>query len=655
MSGKTDEENAANKDDDYDQPWKGLDIDKIVSIDFGSFGFAAAFCPVGVPSHLRPVQDWSDHRASAELNKNLAALLIDKETKETVAMGFEAEELYTKAQEKKEDDKYMYFAHFKPFLYSKDHLEKNVPVPAADGVSTLPLSELITKSLHAVMQHTLAYINGLNKLAGIAEISVKQIFWVLCVPAIWDEMSKEMMKFCARKAGMEHFELGSEPIVSTFYVMNAQGKEFRLRKNDKIMILDCGGGTIDAACIEIQSSSYDLSELHHGDGIRAGGLDVDRKFGELLAELLPTDIVSKVQTKQPAQWMRQRNEFVLAKFSVPFELDDWWNVPFCFGLNSILSRFRKKRKDPTYKNIKENIEKYEIADYLHAEHKNDDDEDDNKNNQQNQPQPEPTSKVSGAFSLGRANLKVKKQGWLYLHEDVFSKIMAFVHELFSHANVQGCEKVIVVGGFANSEYLKARLLKEFPDKTFLCPKQPHLAVVKGALYWICQRRKLKKTRANYSYGIAIDRRFKNDVDPEERKKILPGIGAVIENAFGTLVERNAEYEDGYTQTFDYWIPAGADHLEVFLYASEDSFCQFVFKENPEKKGVFDTLEKQKAGQRCFEVKRFIIPITNVSKERKQFQLTLEYRQNGINLSYKDPNTGDAQKVKIDTSTAVKKK
>ena len=63
-------------------------------------------------------QDWSDNRASVDLRKNLAALLIDKKTQKTVAMGYEAEEKYTKAQERQEDDQYMYFQHFKPYLYS---------------------------------------------------------------------------------------------------------------------------------------------------------------------------------------------------------------------------------------------------------------------------------------------------------------------------------------------------------------------------------------------------------------------------------------------------------------------------------------------------------------------------------------------------------
>eukprot|EP00483_Globobulimina_turgida_P006854 UN06866 len=70
-------------------------------------------------------------------------------------------------------------------------------------------------------------------------------------------------------------------------------------------------------------------------------------------------------------------------------------------------------------------------------------------------------------------------------------------------------------------------------------------------------------------------------------------GAIVENAFNALVSRNEEYEDGYKENFDYWIPAGADHLEIFLYASQDSFCQYVFDEE----GNLPT----KHGKKCFEV------------------------------------------------------
>ena len=112
------EEKKESKTQKESKPWDDLDVDQLVSIDFGSFGFSAAYCPLDAPSHQRMVQDWSDSKAATELNKNLAAILIDKQSQETIAMGFDAEEKYHKAQEKKEDDKYMYFEHFKPYLYS---------------------------------------------------------------------------------------------------------------------------------------------------------------------------------------------------------------------------------------------------------------------------------------------------------------------------------------------------------------------------------------------------------------------------------------------------------------------------------------------------------------------------------------------------------
>ena len=119
---------------DYLEPWRDQGVDQLVSIDFGSFGFAAAFCPVGAPSQQRVVQDWADARAFAELNKNLAALLIDKQTKQTVAIGYEAEELYTKAHQKCEDHKYMYFEHFNTYLYSLVFLES----PSLHSTFTTP-------------------------------------------------------------------------------------------------------------------------------------------------------------------------------------------------------------------------------------------------------------------------------------------------------------------------------------------------------------------------------------------------------------------------------------------------------------------------------------------------------------------------------------
>ena len=70
------EESKRKESIEHERPWDGLDISQIVSIDFGCFGFAASFCPVGDCGHQRIIENWSDTRVSTELNKNLAALLV---------------------------------------------------------------------------------------------------------------------------------------------------------------------------------------------------------------------------------------------------------------------------------------------------------------------------------------------------------------------------------------------------------------------------------------------------------------------------------------------------------------------------------------------------------------------------------------------------
>jgi len=229
----------------------------------------------------------------------------------------------------------------------------------------------------------------------------------------------------------------------------------------------------------------------------------------------------------------------------------------------------------------------------------------------------------------------------------------FVRKLCAHSELQGVNQVILSGGFANSGYLKQRLLTEFPRLHFYVPKHPHLAVVKGALYWVNQAgtrddivlptdfkhkkraenefMTMKKTRARYSYGIAIDRKFNAATDDPARRKYDKSLGHdIVANAFGSLVARNEEYEDGYTEQFDYWIPANTNNLIISLYASEDPYCRYVFD-------VDGKLEQKEEGKRCFVMKEFHIQINEVSAVRQEFKIDLEYRQDGINLFYQDPN------------------
>ena len=139
----------------------------------------------------------------------------------------------------------------------------------------------------------------------------------------------------------------------------------------------------------------------------------------------------------------------------------------------------------------------------------------------------------------------------------------------------------------------------------------------------------------------MDKTWKKDHGESRRKVTLEG--AITENVFSVLIVRNEEYDEGFSKDFDYWIPAGCKKLEVFLYASEDEFVQYVYEE--------DQRTLMKGNYRILPI---MIDIDSPSVERRKFEMKLEYRSNGLKLFYKHPDTQKWEEVFVDTTAAPQK-
>ena len=324
------------------------------------------------------------------------------------------------------------------------------------------------------MEHSLCCMNNqMSKSRGARKRTKSNVWWVIAVPAIWDEMSKEMMKYCAKEAGMVYFSLGSEPVCTAFHVLQNCDIKLNSRGPTRFIVLDCGGGIVDAAYIQVSEDKHNIQQLHYSEGIRAGGLDIDDKFEEILQKLLSTEIYELMGNK--AFWVKQRAEFMASKFllSLPNQgFDNYtttWNVNLAPVVVSKLrkwSKSKKKDKDKyeKLKALKKTIKEFEIEKYS----LNNEDEKDNND-------------MVKAFELsqGHNQLQIKKDGWKWLHEEVLRKVVDFLRKSCNHAAVSSCNHIILSGGFAKSNYLRDRLQKEFSSKQFLIPSDPHLAVVKG--------------------------------------------------------------------------------------------------------------------------------------------------------------------------------
>ncbi|XP_060566343.1 heat shock 70 kDa protein 12A-like [Ruditapes philippinarum] len=123
-------------------------------------------------------------------------------------------------------------------------------------------------------------------------LTEKDIQWVLTVPAIWGDTSKQFMREAAENAGIENERLiiALEPEAASIYcrlvpTTRNQDSLGKLPSGSKYMILDAGGGTIDITVHETTQNNG-LKEIYKASGGDYGGTMVDRAFEEFISEIL---------------------------------------------------------------------------------------------------------------------------------------------------------------------------------------------------------------------------------------------------------------------------------------------------------------------------------------------------------------------------------
>ncbi|ETO02839.1 hypothetical protein RFI_34570 [Reticulomyxa filosa] len=169
-------------------------LDKVIGIDLGFFGSAAAACEHTMPGVV-PRVDLIQHTGGCEemaqyaKSKNLSALLLERETKSVVCWGYKAESKYFQTKPK-ERSKFAYFANFKPDVLTKDAKLRSMKIRDSSGTHEMPVMELFVMLLNAIKETALTQVEMTRKyMFGEAyrPLDPKKILYVLTVPALWDD------------------------------------------------------------------------------------------------------------------------------------------------------------------------------------------------------------------------------------------------------------------------------------------------------------------------------------------------------------------------------------------------------------------------------------------------------------------------------------
>ncbi|GAA5805692.1 hypothetical protein EDC94DRAFT_625764 [Helicostylum pulchrum] len=298
--------------------------------------------------------------------------------------------------------------------------------------------------------------------------------YCLTVPAMWSDHAKNSMRKAAIIAGLikaddpqDRLLLISEPEAAALYC-EKMCEQVNLKRGDRMMICDAGGGTVDLIVFEVDKDSLDsskrLKEITKGMGESCGSVFLDHNFKLLMQEKLGAQA-----HRLPAAAMNNLMDQFVDNIKPEFDgLDDQYlNIPVSINLDLIDT--------------------------------DDDDLDE------------------GTMALRAAELKEK------VFEPVIERVIALMEKQYNHVLDGKVSCIFLVGGFGSSNYLFQRVQEVFGTrvKQILCPPRAPMAVVRGAVYFGLNPRVITSRVSRRTYGINAGLPFDEKLDPTSSRVIRP--------------------------------------------------------------------------------------------------------------------------------------
>eukprot|EP01083_Nonionella_stella_P300520 1026470_1 len=558
----------------------GLERKQIISIDFGSFGSIASYCLPQSPAKYVLVKEWKGMGTcdAAMQKKTLTALLWNIHDEKTVAFGYEAQTLYfeyrkiirdkdknkaARKLKKKFGDEHIklaYFKHFKPHFVGDDPLQKDKYIWSTDNSAKLSIFDLITHSLIQIKKQAMMEAERVRRdthldLEGNQELKEDEVLWVISTPSVWDDTSRGAFKECVLNAGMIHHLIGLEPEFALFCMSKADEADFLDTDQNRIsMVLDCGGGTVDATCVEIIAGGAQMEETLPRKGIDVGSLDIDDEYYRMLEGVLGKAFIGQFQEEQPHHWNGLQTSFWKAKHIVDtteefIDAGVHVEVPRAFW-KLVKTKFNVNDGD-LEEHVTNLFQKYCTNRYgeAHKDYIEYDEEDD--------------------------SINIQIPVWNDFHKSVLDSICDFVRRLLSERSMKTCEHIILVGGFSQSKFLQQRLTSQFSDGideyddrriVFNLAAHPSWSVTIGGLFWAYNRKNYER-KMWLTYGFEVNKPWEiGDPLSNRHRDMSTPSGFIKKHVFDPVIFKNDTFDENQQEQRHYTIPFNAGVLTLNLYA-----------------------------------------------------------------------------------------
>lgn len=125
-----------------------------------------------------------------------------------------------------------------------------------------------------------------------------------------------------------------------------------------------------------------------------------------------------------------------------------------------------------------------------------------------------------------------------------NKIIEHVQGILSERKMGRVDKIMLVGGFAESQYVQETFKCRFPDKSIIVPAECGLAVLKGAVLFGRNPTVVTSRIARFTYGLNIAIPFDSSKHKKE-KLYVSDSGHLCQDSFWKAVEIGQEIKNGF--------------------------------------------------------------------------------------------------------------
>lgn len=393
------------------------------------------------------------------------------------SFGIDAEDNYSKLMLSGKHYEYRLFREFKMALYTTGkNLNSDILI---FDTEIRPMKAMVVFTM--VIKHFKELVLKSLKQSKLSNTdSFENIIWMLTIPAIWSDPARQFMREAASRAGIDetYLRLVLEPEAAALCCKDqmlesdSKAKLSQLKAGSKYILADLGGGTVDI-CVHEVLSSGNIRELHRAVGGAFGGSKVNTEFMQFLIKLCGAPVMKMFRKSHFYDYMMLTRGFEKVKNT--FDLN---NESFIIHIPSTLIQMVKNNSGC---NIETLLNQSEYSSLVELR-----DQDKLCCNR----------KLMENFFTTPLNGTIR----------ILNEIKSCCRDPL--------DILLVVGGFAESQYLRQAIVTKVKIKTIVLAQEPRLAVLKGALKMGLKPNVIIERRARYTYGFCVAEPFKRDKHPE---------------------------------------------------------------------------------------------------------------------------------------------